>query len=149
MKRILMLGLLFSGQVSAAELMVLKPWIRLTPPGAKVTAAFMELQNKGEKEVQLVSVTSSDYGTIELHETTMTAGQMKMQKKDIFIIPAKGNFVLKPKSFHLMLFDAKKALKVKDTVTLEFFYKDGSKQSVEVPVKEDSMKGEVKHHHHG
>ena len=100
-------------------------------------AVFMLIKNTGGEADRLVGGQTDVSEVVEIHETVMDGDVMKMQMlSDGLQVPAKGEVLLKPGSYHVMLIGMKQGLKVGDTFSLELqFEKSGSRQ-VAVEVKE-------------
>lgn len=135
MKKLLLLAALWASSATADSLKVEDAWVRLSPPGAKVTAAFMTLRNPSTRPVVVSKASSPVFGLIELHRTQMSGGVMKMVKENQLTVEAKGQLVLKPKSWHLMLFSAKKTLAAGDKVAIDLHFADGTRQTIEAAVR--------------
>ncbi|OHC64783.1 MAG: hypothetical protein A2045_13850 [Rhodocyclales bacterium GWA2_65_20] len=110
------------------------PYVRLMPPGARATAAFMTLKNAGDKDARLVKVESSVTKTAELHTHINEDGVMKMRQVPAIEIKAKGETALKPGSYHVMLIDPA-ALKEGDKVAITLGFDDGSSKKIEAAVR--------------
>ena len=120
---------------NAAELItVTKPWIRATAPGQTISGAFMTLVNNSEIAYALTSVSFSDASTVEIHETSMNEGMMRMRKLNQVTIPANGIAELKPGSFHIMLIGLEKDMVAGETETLTLTFSDDSQKTVEALV---------------
>ncbi len=95
--------------LSAADhITVSNAWIRSPAPGQTVTGAFLTLTNSSETASALTSASSSVAAVVEIHETSMSDGMMRMRKVSHVDIPANGFAELKPGSFHIMLIDLEK-----------------------------------------
>lgn len=144
-----LLTIFFVAPVHAAgvadQISVVAPYVRLAPPGTKVTGAFMTLKNAGDKGAQLVSAASSAAGTTELHNHINDGGVMRMRQVKEIAVPAKGEVALKPGSYHVMLIDMKAPLKEGDHVVIKLGFADGSDKevhaTVQKPMAEMPMKG--------
>ena len=110
-------------------------FVRATPPGHKVTGAFMTLKNRTMEDIALIKADSAVAKTTEIHETSMKDGVMQMNQIDKITIPAEGSVELKPGGLHLMLIGLKKDLNESDKVTLELTFSDQSTQLVDVLAK--------------
>lgn len=110
------------------------PYVRLMPPGARATGAFMLLKNGGDKDARLVAAESGAAKTVELHTHLNEGGVMKMRQVQAIEIKAKGETALKPGSYHVMLIDPA-ALKEGDKVALTLRFDDGSTKKVEAEVR--------------
>lgn len=135
------------------------PWVRATPGGSKITAAFMEI--KSEAGDKLVAVKSPAAGRAEVHTHVMEADVMKMLRVDALEIAKGGAKLLKPGGDHIMLMDVKEPLKEGDLVKLTLTFETAGDIEVEATVeaagatgphgldqqpREDKSKGEHQHH---
>ena len=139
MKRLSMLaaGLLFSAGVlagAADNVSVQDPYVRLAPPNAPATGAFMVIRNAGDKDVKVVKADNPVSKATELHTHLNEGGVMKMRPVQAIEIKAKGEAVLKPGGLHVMMIDLKAPLKEGDSVPITLTFDDGSSKQVEVPV---------------
>lgn len=121
--------------VLANEIMVHNAYVRLLPPTAKTTGAFMTLMNHGKIAVKLIKAESSIADRVELHNHFKVDGMMKMRQVKGININANGSVELKPGSFHIMLIGLKKPLKEGQVVTFKLSFDDKSSIDVEAPVK--------------
>jgi copper(I)-binding protein len=120
---------------NAADLVtVSQPWIRATAPGQTVSGAFMTLVNDSQTAYALTSVSFSGASTVEIHETSMKEGMMRMRKVSRVDIPANGSTELKPGSYHIMLIGLEKDMKAGMAETLTLTFSDGSQKTVEALV---------------
>jgi copper(I)-binding protein len=157
MKRLLpalMLGLLSAFAARAAGLAdhihVMDPYVRLAPPNAPATGAFMVIMNRGTREAKVVMADNPTSKVTELHTHLNEGGVMKMRPVKEISVPAGGQAVLKPGSLHVMLIDMKAPLKEGDVVPITLGFDDGSRKTVDVPVKNmaaamSPMKHDMKH----
>jgi copper(I)-binding protein len=132
----------------ADQISVVDPYVRMAPPGAKVTAAFMVVKNTSDKDIQIVKADSPVANVTELHNHINDNGVMRMRQVKEIALPAKGEAVLKPGGYHVMLIDMKAPLKEGDKVAITLKFSDGGTKTIEVPVKKsmigmpvDDMKG--------
>ena len=79
-------------------------------PGMDTSAAYMTIENRGDKTLSLVEVKSSIARKTELHTTVMDNGVMKMRHISSLDIDAGGEAVLKPGGYHIMLMGLKKSI---------------------------------------
>ncbi len=142
--------MLFSlaGPASAADIEISEPWVREGPPNARVLGGFMTIINSTKTDVALLSASSPQFNSIELHKTEMVDGVGKMIPQQRIVVPADGQVELKPGSYHLMLMGAMQPLRAGDSVAVELQFDAGS-LSVDMPVRKgDGMMDEHHHHHH-
>ena len=121
--------------LSAADhITVSNAWIRATAPGQTVTGAFLTLTNSSETAYTLISASFNGAGAVEIHETSMDEGVMRMRKVSHVDIPANGFAELKPGSFHIMLIDLETEMKPGLTEMLTLTFSDDSQKTVEATV---------------
>ncbi|MDX9995575.1 MAG: copper chaperone PCu(A)C [Rhodocyclaceae bacterium] len=119
----------------ADRIEVVDPYVRMAPPGAKATGAFMVIRNAGEQDTQLVSAASAVANVTELHNHINDGGVMRMRQVKEIAVPAKGEAQLKPGGYHVMLIDMKAPLKEGDHAVITLRFADGSSKEVHAPVK--------------
>jgi len=119
---------------AADQISVQDPYVRLAPPGAPATGAFMVLKNSGDKDVKLVKADNPASKVTELHNHINDNGVMRMRQVPAVDIKAKGEAVLKPGSLHVMLIDLKAPMKEGDVVPITLSFDDGSSKQVEAKV---------------
>ena len=139
MKRLTMLaaGLLFSAGVlagAADNVSVQDPYVRLAPPNAAATAAFMVIRNTGDKDVKVVKADNPVSKATELHTHLNEGGVMKMRPVPAIEIKAKGEAVLRPGGLHVMMIDLKAPMKEGDSVPITLTFDDGSSKQVDAKV---------------
>jgi periplasmic copper chaperone A len=124
-------------EVANKGVMVAHPWLRATPGGSTIGAAFMEIRTDKGVTDRLISASSPVAGHIEVHTHTMEGDVMKMRKIDAIDLKAGESHVLKPMGEHMMLFDLKQPLKEGDQVKLQLTFEkagvleiDGSVEAV-------------------
>lgn len=123
----------------ADQINVVDPYVRMAPPGAKATGAFMVIKNAGDKDAQLVNANTQSSNITELHNHINDNGVMRMRQVKEIAIPAKGEAVLKPGGYHVMLIDMKAPLKEGDHVVIKLGFADGSSKEVHAPVTKSTI----------
>ena len=124
---------------AAGELVVDAPYVRLVPPNAPASGAFMTISNHGGSDRQLVKAESPAARVVELHTHVNEDGVMKMRPVPAIDIKAHGQTQLKPGSFHIMLIDLKQPLKEGDQVALTLDFDDGTRLQLDAPVQKIAM----------
>ncbi len=119
----------------ADQISVVDPYVRMAPPGAKTTGAFMVIKNAGDKDTQLVKANTTVANVTELHNHINDNGVMRMRQVKEIAVPAKGEAQLKPGGYHVMLIDMKSALKDGEHVVITLGFADGSNKEVHAIVK--------------
>ena len=142
---ILLLAIPFSLTARAATpLQVSDAWVRAAPPGTTVLAGYMTVSNPGKHAVVVDSVTSPDFGAVEIHRTVVEQGIARMLPVEQLDIRANDRVVLQPGSFHLMMFDPARPLPAGDEVTLLLHTRRGQCIRVSAPV----IRATGNSHHH-
>ncbi len=120
-------------QLHAQE--VTDSWIKAVPPGLKMSAAYMKITNSTSKDMYLTHVKTIIAEYPELHTHEEKNGIMKMRQVKKVLIKAKESTELKPKSFHVMLIQLTRKLKIGELIKLDLFFSNGAKRTVMAPVK--------------
>lgn len=94
----------------------------------------MTLVNNSETAYVLTSVSFSGASVVEIHETSISDGMMRMRKVSHIDIPANGSAELKPGSYHIMLIGLEKEMKAGTAETLTLTFSDDSQKTVEALV---------------
>lgn len=129
-------SLLISGSALAHDgLKYDEPYARATPPNAVNSAVFMTIENHMKVERALVSASTDVAKKTELHTVEKEGDLMKMRQVDRIVLPAEGEVVLKPGSYHIMLLGVKQPLVEGETISVNLSYANGETETLEVPVK--------------
>lgn len=96
-----------------SELEITKPM-----PGRSMSAGYLVLTNNTGEPLRITSVDSPQFGSVEVHETTITEGVSRMRELVELIVPAHGSVTLERGGKHLMLM---RPTDLEDTVVLQFF----------------------------
>jgi copper(I)-binding protein len=134
-------GLLFSAGVlagAADNISVQDPYVRLAPPNAPATAAFMVIKNSSDKDAKVVKADNPVSRVSELHTHINDGGVMKMRPVPAIEVKAKGEAVLKPGGLHVMMIDLKAPMKEGDSVPITLTFDDGSSKQVDAKVVKPS-----------
>lgn len=119
---------------AADNVTVQDPYVRLAPPNAPATGAFMVIRNNGDKDVRVVKADNAASRVTELHTHLNEGGVMKMRPVPAIDIKAKGEAELKPGGLHIMLIDLKAPMKEGDVVPITLGFDDGSSKKVDARV---------------
>ncbi len=120
---------------AADQIAVSDAYIRLAPPGAMATGAYMTIRNAGPREVRIVKAASTVARITELHTHLNEGGVMKMRQVKDIPVPAGGETVLKPGGLHVMLIEMRLPLREGDRVPITLGLDDGSSKEIGVPVR--------------
>jgi|SRR5580698_8023371 copper(I)-binding protein len=109
-------------------------WVRWLP-GTLPAAGYVTLANRSDKPVDLVDVSSSDYGSAMLHQAVSAGSTQKMVMVDKLTVPAHGSVSIAPGGYHLMLEDAKHPIAPGNTVHLQLHFSDSETLDTPFAVK--------------
>lgn len=119
--------LLISTDILAApDIRIENAWIGSTDEGDDMSVAYMSLLSN--EDLILTSVTSPRIKTIEMHNTIIEKGVMKMRMTNEIKIEQGKTFEFKSGGSHLMLMDFKGPLKAGQKVKLVLHFKDKKNQ---------------------
>lgn len=117
------------------EIEVKDAWVREVPPASTVTAAYLKIENKGDKADKLTGVSSDIAGKAQIHTTSVDdKGVAKMEMQKEIEIPAGETVVLEPGGTHIMLIDLKEPVMGKDEVELDLTFENAGEVEVEARV---------------
>jgi copper(I)-binding protein len=108
---------------SLGSLSIDHPWARATAPGAPVGGGFVSIYNGGEEPDRLIGGSVDFASEVQIHESSMNDGMMRMQHlEDGLLLPAGGTVVFRPGSYHLMFMGLQRRLVEgeSEVITLEF-----------------------------
>ena len=121
--------------VAQAEVQVEDAWVREAPPGARMLAAYLTVNNSGAEELVLVEVQSPAFSHIMLHKSEVVDGVARMTHLDEIVIPAQGSVQLEPGGMHLMMPAPGARLSAGDRVPLVLIFADGNRLEVQAEVR--------------
>jgi copper(I)-binding protein len=130
-------SLLFSAGLFAGvadHVSVQDPYVRLAPPNAPATGAFMVIKNNGDKDIKVLKADNPLSRATELHTHLNDGGVMRMRPVAAIDIKAGGEAVLKPGGLHVMMIGLKAPMKEGDVVPITLSFDDGSSKQVEARV---------------
>ncbi len=90
-------------------------------PGMSVSAGYMVLTNNSDTDILINSVSSPQFGTIEVHETTVVNGVARMRPISELLIRAGGSVRLERGGLHLMMMRPQRDI---EKITLNLHYGD-------------------------
>lgn len=115
-----------------SELEITKPM-----PGMEMSAGYLVIRNNTAAPTRITRVSSPQFASVEIHETTLTDGISRMRELDALEIPAQSSVVLERGGKHLMLMGPRD---LQDSVTLHFFDGDLPLLSIDHSFSEDERK---------
>ena len=114
---VLALATILSAGSAQAEVSVTNAWARETIGAGKTSAGYARIVNTGTADRQSVE----------------QGGMMRMLPVKALDIPAKGETLLKPGGYHIMIMNAQKPFKVGEVMEFTFTFEHAGK--ITVPVK--------------
>lgn len=121
----------------AGDLTITTPWSRATPGSARVAGGFFQLLHRGTQPDRLVSAYAPDIaGRVEIHETTLIDGVMRMrEKEDGIALPAGATTEFRPGGLHVMFMDLKRPLKEGERFKADLVFEKAGTVPVEFTVR--------------
>jgi copper(I)-binding protein len=84
--------------------------VTIPPPGAHMAAGYFTIENGTSKDVEVKSLSSPVFESVEMHETRTENGVSSMHALDSLHVPAGGKVTFAPGGKHLMLMGPRAAL---------------------------------------
>ena len=129
---VLALATILSAGSAQAEVSVTNAWARETIGAGKTSAGYARIVNTGTAD-RLVSVSTPAAAMADVHQSVEQGGMMRMLPVKALDIPAKGETLLKPGGYHIMIMNAQKPFKVGEVMEFTFTFEHAGK--ITVPVK--------------
>jgi periplasmic copper chaperone A len=99
------------------------------------SAVYLTLRNEGGSSDRLVAGETPVAEALEVHESRMEDGVMRMRPVDGVRVPAGGAVELKPGGLHLMLLNLRTSLTEGDTISLSLRFEGSGTRGILVPVR--------------
>lgn len=113
-----------------------RPAMTMGHEAGSTGVVYLVLVNDGREADRLLGAKTDVAASVELHQTTMEGGMMRMRPVPGGIeIPAGGRVELKPGGLHLMLINLQRALTVGDRFTVALAFEKSRTISAEAEVK--------------
>ena len=124
-------------------------WTRATAPGQAVAGGFMTVVNTTSAEDRLLRASSPAAKEVQIHNTTMDDGVMRMRPMtDGVVIPAGGRVEFKPRASHLMLMGLQAPLAAGSTVPVTLEFARAGKITTTLRVEAVAAQPATGHDHH-
>ena len=125
-----------------AEIQVDKAWARAAPPGAGVTAGYMQISNNSDTEITLTQISSPQFTRVEFHRTRQDEhGTVSMARMHEVTLAPGETQAFSPGGQHLMLIGPHQELVEGDSVEVIISSEAGEKISVTLPVRRAHHEG--------
>lgn len=129
--------LIFSASAIADDLIISNVWIPEAPPGSKVMAGYMNIENKGQKEILIEKVTSPHFKMVEMHRSLQQGSMMAMEWQLHIHVPVGKVTKLEPGGKHLMLMRPAKRFVAGKKIELTLHLSNNQQQTVIATVRKD------------
>ncbi|GAB2521579.1 hypothetical protein GCM10027188_25530 [Lysobacter humi (ex Lee et al. 2017)] len=110
----------------------------MAPASMPMGAAFAVIENRCVDGIELVGVSSPDFGSVSMHETRVDAGVSRMRPVARLAVPTRERVTFRPGGLHVMLSRPQRALGPGKVVRLVFLFSDGSSVRVDAPVRDSA-----------
>jgi len=91
------------GAYRVGPLVVMRPWTRPAPGGARLTAGYLRITNTGSEPDRLIGGSAMIAGELEIHASEVNEGVARMKAlREGLEIPAGATIELRPGGKHLM-----------------------------------------------
>ena len=134
-------------QSPESQITIDNAWLREAPPGAVALAGYLTIHNHSSEDLSLNLATSEDFGRIEFHQSVEQDGVYKMIPHTHLNIPAHGELVLEPASYHLMMINPHRTLTAGDEINLSLNFGADLTQTIAMPVTKATHTEDHSHHH--
>ena len=111
-------------------------WIKQLPPVVPMRAGYLTIENRSARNHRISAIQSQSFDSVEVHESKLQDGVMKMVELDSIELPAGARVELKPGGKHLMLIGPEHNLQVGERVQVTITFDDGSAQRVQLEVRQ-------------
>ena len=141
----------FSETVTFKGLVLSDFWIKKVIANNNITAGYIKIENKNEKNERLISVVSDFSKRIEIHDMYIKNNIMIMKHLEQgVLIKSKSQLDFKPGSLHIMFIDLTKSLNKTNLQKVKFNFKNAGSIVVNMPIMDERKKlnEKKKHHHH-
>ena len=108
-----------------AGVSVRNAWIRESPPGNSMMAAYMELRNNTSRPKVLVAASSSGFQRVMIHRTVLKDGMAGMAHLSQIELAPNASLIFAPGGYHLMLMNPKRTLRAGDPVVINLEFRGG------------------------
>jgi len=123
----LTLGLIADLSLASGDLTISDAWVRATPPGKMMTAAYASIENQGSESVTVVGVSAAVAGHTSLHETRIERDRSTMRPVMRLTIDAGERVSLQPGGLHIMLMKLNESLSEGQSIDICFELENNDK----------------------
>ena len=118
-----------------AQLEFSDAWIKNLPPAVPVRAGYLTIHNPRSRAVSIVALRSEAFASVEIHQTRMQDGMMRMDPVPNLTIAPGETVQLAPGGLHLMLMQPAQPTRPGEIHRITIEFDDGSMQTLELTVR--------------
>ncbi len=109
-------------------------YLNLPPAGAMMAGGFVEIDNQSSDDVTVIGAAVEGFGRVEIHETKLEGGMMRMRPRPELLVPAGQSVRFAPGGLHMMLMQPQGKLQAGDVLRgqLNIRGKDGTEQTLPI-----------------
>ena len=137
---------------AAKNIEISEAWVGLMPPTMAMNAGYFSLSDLTDKPIELVSVTSPAYGSIEIHQSQLLNGIASMRMLPTLTIQPHQQGQFESGGLHLMMRKPIAAMSLGASAAVQLHFKNGTSVHVEMPVlkskSRDNHNDQHNHHQH-
>ena len=135
----------FSETITFKGLVLSDFWIKKVIANNNITAGYIKIENKNEKNERLISVVSDFSKRIEIHDMYIKNNVMIMKHLEQgVLIKSNSQLDFKPGSLHIMFIDLTKSLKKTKFKKVKFNFKNAGSIVVNMPIMDKRKKSNEK-----
>ncbi len=135
MSRLFLLLALLLPATAFADLEFSDAWIKNLPSPVPVRAGYMTIHNPQAQTASIVAVRSDAFASIEIHQTLMSEGMMRMEQIKILTIGPGETVQLAPGGLHLMMMQPAEPTRPGGVHRITIEFDDGSMQQLDLTVR--------------
>jgi hypothetical protein len=129
-----MAGMLLPQVVAAGDIAVSAAWARATPPGTVMGAAYMVIDNRGQKPDRLLGASSPRAAAVEVHAVVRDGTTMRMRRAEPLVLGPGERVTLAPGGLHAMLVNLDAPLRAGEALPLTLRFERAGELQVEAAV---------------
>lgn len=130
-----MLALAACAPAAPPELEATDGWVRVMPPGSRMTAAYATLEWPGDEPLVVSTWRSDAFGDVSLHRTVRSEGVSRMEAVPEVVLAPGSSLALEPGGLHLMLMQPSRELQPGDSVGITLVSDSGREFRFDLPVE--------------
>lgn len=121
--------------IAYAELEFSEAWIKNLPPPVPVRAGYMTIHNPLSRAISIVAIQSEAFASVEIHQTLMVDGMMRMEQLPALTIAPGETVQLAPGGLHLMMMQPVQPTSPGEVLPITVEFDDGSRQNLQLTVR--------------